>query len=404
MSTPTLRGATSNNSSGTTGTAALPSGSVAGDRAFLFMAGAWGPDPITGWDELDSGTTGGGSPLIYRALTKLLDAADISTGHINVAQTFGNGFGWALAVCEGDVSQRTLTHTATGVGDSSTTSLGSDAATTTGDLLLIFAEVRNWSSISSNIGTQQVAFGSSNGYTMQVATYEAVAGGAVSNTWSILWGGAFYGLILPLYMVDEASEPAVSAATSGTAPFDIAQTIVSQYVSSPIIGTMLANLSECIDPTANFDAFYDLIWNVDTAQGYGLDLWGRIVGVGRVLQIPIEADYLGFSEPDAWKPFGYGIFYAGDSITSNFALTDSAYRLLIMAKAALNITDGSIPAINQILLALFPTYGNCYVRDDGGMEMTYVFGATLSPVDNAIVTQSGAIPKPIGVTVTVEQP
>lgn len=187
-------------------------------------------------------------------------------------------------------------------------------------------------------------------------------------------------------------------------PFDVTQTIASQYASSPIIGTMLENLAECIDPTANFDRFYDMVWNVDSAQGYGLDLWGRIVGVGRVLQIPVDADYLGFAEADAWKPFGYGIWYAGSSITSNFALTDNAYRLLILAKAALNITDGSIPAINQILLALFPTYGNCYVRDDGDMEMTYVFGATLSPVDNAIVTQSGAIPKPIGVKVTVEQP
>lgn len=189
-----------------------------------------------------------------------------------------------------------------------------------------------------------------------------------------------------------------------TQPFDISQTIVSQYASSPIIGTLLENLSECIDPTANLDQFYNLVWNVDTAVGYGLDLWGRIVGVGRVLQLPIDGSYLGWSEATDAQTFGSGIWYAGNALTANFALTDNAYRVLILAKAALNITDGSIPAINQILLALFPSYGNCYVSDDGGMQMTYVFGSTLSPVDLAIVSQSGALPKPIGVKALVDNP
>lgn len=186
--------------------------------------------------------------------------------------------------------------------------------------------------------------------------------------------------------------------------FDVRQTIVSQYQNSPIIGTLIDNLAQCIDPTTNFDAFYNLIWNLDTAVGYGLDLWGRIVGVGRVLYLPVDGDFLGWSEATDAESFGSGIWYAGSQTTSNFALTDDAYRLLIFAKAALNITDGSIPAINRILMALFPGYGNCYVSDDGNMELTYVFGATLSPVDLAIVSQSGAIPKPIGVLANVDNP
>jgi hypothetical protein len=38
------------------------------------------------------------------------------------------------------------------------------------------------------------------------------------------------------------------------------------------------------------------------------------------------------------------------------------------------------------------------------MAMTYVFGQDLTPVELAIVAQSGVLPKPVGVSVTAEQP
>ena len=56
-------------------------------------------------------------------------------------------------------------------------------------------------------------------------------------------------------------------------------------------------------------------------------------------------------------------FYSGAVLTSNFNLSDDAFRTLIFAKALANISDGSIPAINQLLLNLFPRRGNCYVTD-----------------------------------------
>ncbi len=70
-----------------------------------------------------------------------------------------------------------------------------------------------------------------------------------------------------------------------------------------------------------------------------------------------------------------------------------------MAKAALNITDASAPSINRILLALF---GDGYVRDNLDMTMTYVFSEPLSPVQTSIVFNSGVLPRPCGVSATVE--
>lgn len=182
--------------------------------------------------------------------------------------------------------------------------------------------------------------------------------------------------------------------------FDPIVTLLSQYANSPIILQLIADCSQWLDPASRFDAFYALVWDIDTAQGWGLDVWGRILGVGRVLQVPV-GEYLGFESDPVAKPFGFGIFYRGHRATNNAILTDEAYRTLLLAKAALNITNCSNGAINQILLNLF---GDGYVRDNLDMTMTYVFSHTLTPVETAIVFQSGVLPKPAGVAVDVEQP
>ncbi len=200
-----------------------------------------------------------------------------------------------------------------------------------------------------------------------------------------------------------ASPTPSSVADLTSTAFDIFATVISQYANSPVLLELIANMAVYIDPTAKFDAFFTLIWNVDTAQGHGLDVWGRIVGVSRVLQLPADGDFFGFDEATDAFTFNEGIFYGGVNLTDNFALTDTAYRRLILAKALSNISDGSIPGINQILINLFSSYGNCYVTDGGNMTMTFTFGSDLSPVDFAIVSQSGILPKPAGVTVSIVQ-
>lgn len=186
-------------------------------------------------------------------------------------------------------------------------------------------------------------------------------------------------------------------------PFNIWDTIISQYANSAVLTQLISNFADYLDPTTAFDAFFDDIWNIDTARGYGLDVWGRIVGVTRTLQIPNVARNLGFEEATNANadPFGQSAFYAGAPFTSNYLLSDDAFRVLLFAKALSNISDGSIPSINQLLLNLFPHRGNCFVRDGENMSMTYVFRFALTPVELAIVQTSGVLPKPAGVLATV---
>lgn len=196
----------------------------------------------------------------------------------------------------------------------------------------------------------------------------------------------------------------IGVSTIGDIPsFDVWKTVLSQYANSPILTQLIENIDEYLDQTINFQSFFDLVMNVDTAQGYGLDTWGRIVNVSRTLSVSNpDSSYLGFVEAaPTSQPFNQAPFYSGQQINSNFILSDTAYRTLIFAKALANICDGSIPAINQILLNLFPNRGNCYVVDGLDMSMAFKFEFVLSAVELAIISQSGALPTSTGVSLTV---
>ncbi len=186
------------------------------------------------------------------------------------------------------------------------------------------------------------------------------------------------------------------------------QTVASEFANSPTIMQMLASLNEYLDPSADIDAFFDDLWNIETAQGYGLDVWGRIVGVNRVLTVS-AAPYFGFTGPSgaSGKPWNQAVFYNGQAVTSNVALTDDAYRTLILAKASANVCRATIPAINQLLINLFgpngalPIAGNSYCTDGGGMTMTYTFPSGLTPLQHSIIYQSNVLPTPCGVLASV---
>lgn len=222
----------------------------------------------------------------------------------------------------------------------------------------------------------------------------------------------------------------------GSIPFPWQKTVISQYANSKRLLNILASFAAYMDQSENLDNFFDKMWNIETAEGYGLDVWGRIVGLnGRALTVD-SGQYLGFeeAEDEDLQGFNQQPFYSGPPTTDNYLLTDDAYRQLILAKAAANICDGSIPAINALLMNLFPGRGNAYVQEGSGidedylgfaesgpgmavgfnqepfyagqafttaMHMRYVFDFGLTPVELAIVNQSGVLPTPTGVKATI---
>ncbi|MFT8368931.1 MAG: DUF2612 domain-containing protein [Acetobacter papayae] len=182
---------------------------------------------------------------------------------------------------------------------------------------------------------------------------------------------------------------------------NISQTILSQYANSPALCGIIDAWNQALDPAALIDQWYALVWNVKTAQGYGLDVWGRIVGISRVLSIE-SVDYLGWREANDLTEEGFdqAPWYSGSDATSNYRLSDDGYRQLIYAKAFANISDGSVLSINTILTTLFAGQGDAYVRDNGDMTMTYVFRFVPTDVQVSIIQNSGVLPRPAGVGIS----
>jgi hypothetical protein len=179
--------------------------------------------------------------------------------------------------------------------------------------------------------------------------------------------------------------------------------IISQYRNSPRLDAIILAFNAAMDQTENLSDLYDMIWNVLTAEGYGLDVWGRIVGISRTLKFPSGVAYLGMGEANSWTGFGQGGFYSGAGTSNNFILSDADFRTLILAKAAGNISDGTIQSINQILLTLFPNRGAAYVADNQNMSCTLTFKFALTPVELAIIEQANVLPIPAGVAVIISQ-
>ncbi|MFT8565149.1 MAG: DUF2612 domain-containing protein [Acetobacter orientalis] len=181
---------------------------------------------------------------------------------------------------------------------------------------------------------------------------------------------------------------------------DVQKTVLSQYSCAPTLNALIEAWNQTLDPTRLLETWFTNIWNLDTAQGYGLDVWGRIVGVERVLTLSTDS-FFGFAEPQdlTLQPFNAAPWYSGTQTTSNYRLSDEAFRQLINAKALANITDGSITSLNAILMTLFAGQGDVWVADTGTMTLTYTFNFAPSAVQVSLIQSSGVLMRPAGVRV-----
>lgn len=195
-------------------------------------------------------------------------------------------------------------------------------------------------------------------------------------------------------------------AWSGTADVFIlsaAATLLAQYANSSALATLVDLMNQWLDPTAALDSFYNMVWNVETAQGVGLDVWGAIVDIPRTIQLVPPNEFFGFetSVVASFYPFNNRPFYSGPTQGEQFTLSDDAYRVLIMTKALANISSFTAPSVNALLRYLFAGRGSCYVLDLGNMQMQYVFNFALQPWEASVLQQPQLMPRPAGVGCTI---
>lgn len=164
------------------------------------------------------------------------------------------------------------------------------------------------------------------------------------------------------------------------------QTIQSQYGASPHIIGIVEAAAKQLDPTGDIKTFFDKVFNPLTAEGVGLDVWGRIVGASRYLDVENE-DFFGFYGQQL-NPFNQAPFYlTGD--TNVFRMNDTAFRTLIFLKAAANIGNATLPSIKEILSKLFDY--PVLVMNIGEMKVRIVFTFYLTANQRALFREYGIL-------------
>lgn len=176
---------------------------------------------------------------------------------------------------------------------------------------------------------------------------------------------------------------------------NVKETVISQYANSPVLTAVIQLLNDCLDPRADIHNFYETVWDVHTATGFGLDTWGAIVGIDREVYLDAEDEFIGFS--DGMTPFNQGSWAVDESTSRKYRIDDETYRKVIMLKAMSNIIYATAPNINTLLRAMFGKRGRAYYVKNGTMRARYVFEFYLLPLERAIIRKTDLLPRPTGV-------
>lgn len=172
-------------------------------------------------------------------------------------------------------------------------------------------------------------------------------------------------------------------------------TIQSQYSASKTIIELVQSARVRISPWADISLFYQNIFDIETAQGIGLDWWGRILGIGRLLDVEDTGEWMGFEEAD-YNPFNSSPMWDGNTSTQQTRLADDAYRYLLMWKALANISTADTASLNNLLLGLFPGQ-DVVVHEVGTMAIELYVFFPLEPYQRAVLREYGLFARGAGV-------
>lgn len=146
-------------------------------------------------------------------------------------------------------------------------------------------------------------------------------------------------------------------------------------------------------------------FDIATAVGQQLDFVGEWVGIGRVLDLPATTGYFSWDDPDpalGWDSAPW--YFEASPIIVPYRLDDDHYRMLLYAKIANNIWDGSVPGAYRVWEQFYPggVPYRFFIQDLGNMEMLQGLVGSTKPVsaDAIALLVSGNLGlKPVGVNV-----
>lgn len=181
---------------------------------------------------------------------------------------------------------------------------------------------------------------------------------------------------------------------------DLLKALLWQHNNATALETLLRRKQEWYDvnQSAFWQSWYTDVFNLDTANEFGLSVWSRI------LAVPLQVQIEGSREKEA---FGFGANHKNFN-TGNFArgqageqpLTREQSRLVLKLRYFQLVSRGAVTEINEWLAALFEGQGTVFVVDSLDMTFaTYFFGFTPDAQLRFILEKYDLLPRPAGVGV-----
>lgn len=157
---------------------------------------------------------------------------------------------------------------------------------------------------------------------------------------------------------------------------NLLSSIIWQYDNAPNLQSLITQKNDWYN--ANVEQFWqDIITNflnINTANDWGLGLWGNILQVSRTINV-------------------------NGQLTT---LSTEMYRRLILGKLSLIKSNGSVPEINAYLNFIFQdkktsTSLGAIVRDNQDMSVYYIFNFEPTDEEMALINSRTFLPTPTGV-------
>lgn len=185
---------------------------------------------------------------------------------------------------------------------------------------------------------------------------------------------------------------------------NLLQAILWQYNEATALQSILQQKSDwySINQTQFWQDWYDNVFNLQTADDFGLQVWAIILDLPLlVVQSPPDSPVVAWGFEDTHKNFEHGNFFStgGDAIQ----LTREQARIALRLRYFQMTTNATVPQINRILKILFGD-GQAYVVDNEDMTIEYVFTFTPSAKLNFVLQKYDLLPRPAGVDYSITTP
>lgn len=142
--------------------------------------------------------------------------------------------------------------------------------------------------------------------------------------------------------------------------------------------------------------WYRDVFDVDTANDFGLAVWGRILNVPLGLQVDATIGIPHFGFGVHHRNFNNGPF--ARATNGEQAMSTDQKRLIIRLRYYQLISRGTVTDINEAMARIFGDLGQVFVRDPLDMsKITYVFKFGPSSRVRLILDRMNLLARPSGV-------